>query len=249
VLRKHPVKTCWIMTNFQNPLGSLMPENKKRELVRMLAERNIPLIEDDVYSELYFGADRPLPAKAFDRKGLVLHCSSFSKCLAPGYRIGWTAPGRYFREVERSKLMTTITTSLPIQAGIVEYLKHGGYHSHLRKLRGALAEQRNQMLRAIRAHFPPEVRVSRPQGGYFLWVEMPDTVDALDVHCLAMEKYISIAPGPMFSPQRKFGNCIRLNYGMPWSPRMDAAIATLGSIIASLSGSPRPKAVRHLQAP
>ncbi len=248
VLRKHPVKTCWIMTNFQNPLGSLMPENRKRELVRMLAERNIPLIEDDVYLELYFDPERPQPAKAFDRKGLVLHCSSFSKCLAPGYRIGWTAPGRYVKEVERIKLMTTITTSLPIQAGIVEYLKHGGYNAHLRKLRGALAEQRDQMMRSIRAHFPAEVRVSRPQGGYFLWVEMPETVDALQVHRLAMEKCISIAPGPMFSPRRKFENCIRLNYGAPWSPRMDAAIATLGGIILSLSASPRAKQARAIPA-
>src|SRR5690606_15454760 len=94
-IRQHRPKACWLMTNFQNPTGSLMPDENKRALVELLSRYDIPLIEDDVYSELYFGDKRPLPAKAFDSAGLVLHCSSFSKCLAPGYRIGWVAPGRY----------------------------------------------------------------------------------------------------------------------------------------------------------
>lgn len=87
-LIKHQPKACWLMTNFQNPLGSLMPDEKKRDLVALLTRHDVPLIEDDVYGELYFGSARPTPAKAFDTKGLVMHCSSFSKCLAPGYRVG-----------------------------------------------------------------------------------------------------------------------------------------------------------------
>jgi len=95
------------MTTFQNPLGSLMPDAHKRELVELLARRGIPLIEDDVYGELYFGPRRPLPAKAYDAQGLVLHCSSFSKSLAPGYRVGWVAAGRHAEGVARRKLMST----------------------------------------------------------------------------------------------------------------------------------------------
>jgi DNA-binding transcriptional MocR family regulator len=247
-LQRHPIKACWIMPNFQNPLGSLMPEQKKRELVRMLAERDIPLIEDDVYSELYFGRDQPKPAKAFDRKGLVLHCSSFSKCVAPGYRVGWVAPGRYFKQVERAKLMTTIATSVPMQAALVEYLKHGGYKHHLRRLRGELQRQQDQMLQSLRRHFPGDIHVSKPQGGYFLWIEMQEAVNALELHRLAMERNITTAPGPIFSPQRKFENCIRLNYGMPWTPRVDAALATLGGIIATLSGSAKPKSAMQALA-
>ena len=99
VLERHPVKACWFMPNFQNPLGSLMPDAKKKKLVELLGARNVPLIEDDVYGELFFGARKPPPAKAFDRHGLVMHCSSFSKCLAPGYRVGWVAAGRFAQRI------------------------------------------------------------------------------------------------------------------------------------------------------
>ena len=100
-IARHRPAACWLMTQFQNPLGSLMPDERKRQLVELLTRHDIPLIEDDVYGELYFGATRPVPAKAYDTQGLVLHCSSFSKCLAPGYRIGWASAGRYTQRVQR----------------------------------------------------------------------------------------------------------------------------------------------------
>src|SRR5262245_8368237 len=121
------VAACLVMPNFQNPLGASMPNEKKRELVAMLAKTNTPLIEDDVYAELYFGKTKPRPAKCFDRSGLVLHCGSFSKCLAPGSRIGWVTPGRFMSEVERLKFTSTISTSSLPQAALAEYLKNGGY--------------------------------------------------------------------------------------------------------------------------
>ncbi len=123
------------MTTFQNPLGATMPDDKKRDLVRLLESRNVPLIEDDVYAELHFGARRPQAAKSFDAHGLVLHCGSFSKCLAPGYRIGWVAAGRFKRDVQRRKIMTSLSTSIPVQEGIAELLRHDGYDAHLKQLR------------------------------------------------------------------------------------------------------------------
>jgi DNA-binding transcriptional MocR family regulator len=234
-LDRHPIKAVWLMTNFENPLGCLMPDDEKREVVKLLAERDIPLIEDDVYGELYFGADRPRPAKAFDRSGRVLHCSSFSKSLAPGYRVGWAAPGRYARPVERAKAMTTIATSVPAQAAIVEFLKHGGFNYHLRRLRRAFESQQSPMLRAIARYFPAATRVTRPEGGYFLWLEMPERVNALEVHRLATQQKITVAPGPIFSPRRMFQNCLRLNYGLPWSPQVESAVATVGRIVGSLA--------------
>jgi DNA-binding transcriptional MocR family regulator len=234
-LDSHPVKVCWLMTNFENPLGSLMPEAKKRELVQLLEKRGVPLIEDDVYGELYFGRERPQPAKSFDGSGNVMHCSSFSKCLAPGYRVGWAVPGRHLKNVQRAKLMTTISTSAPAQAAIAEFLKHAGFNYHIRKLRVALESQQARMLQAIARHFPAQTQVTRPEGGYFMWVQLPPAVKALEVFRQANEKKISIAPGPIFSPQRRFENCIRLNYGMPWSPRIEGAMATLGAIVGSLA--------------
>lgn len=240
-LIKHQPKACWLMTNFQNPLGSLMPDEKKRDLVELLTRHDVPLIEDDVYGELYFGNKRPVPAKAFDTKGLVMHCSSFSKCLAPGYRIGWAVPGRYRKAVAHHKLTTTLSNSAPAQLALAEYLAKGGYDRHLRQLRHVLCVQQYEFMQAVIRYFPAGTRATRPNGGYFLWLELPGAVNALDLHRQALSFGISIAPGPMFSAQRAFTNCIRLNYGHPWDTRIEAAVEILGRLVSAAQGTGKRK--------
>lgn len=235
-IERHQPKACWIMSNFQCPTGGLMPDESKQALVALLARHDIPLIEDDVYGELYFGRSRPLPAKAYDRQGLVLHCSSFSKCLAPGYRVGWVAPGRYARAVERQKLMTTLASPSPNQLALAEYLDHGGYDRHLRQLRATLLFQQHRMMAAITRYFPAGTRVTRPEGGYFAWAQLPGQADALRIYRLALEQGISVAPGPIFSPRGGFRNCLRLNYGHPWDDAMERAMETLGAIVTQDCG-------------
>jgi DNA-binding transcriptional MocR family regulator len=232
-LERHQPKACWLMTNFQNPLGSLMPEANKQALVELLAAHEVPLIEDDVYGELYFAAKRPVHTKRFDSKGLVMHCSSFSKCLAPGYRIGWVAAGRFTQQIARLQLTTTLSASAPAQAAIADYLAKGGYDKHLRQLRHALSIQQNAMIEAVVRHFPKGTRATRPEGGYFLWVELPRGIDALAVHREALSLGVSVAPGPIFSARHEFTNCLRLNYGHPWDARAEAAFAALGKVIAA----------------
>ena len=230
-----PIKACWLMPSFQNPLGSLMPEGKKRELVALLARHGIPLIEDDVYGELHFGPQRPPPAKAFDTEGLVMHCSSFSKSLAPGYRVGWVAAGRFATAVQRLKLMTTLSAATPSQQALSEYLAQGGYDRHLRALRRSLEQQQAIALAAVAQHFPPGTRVSRPEGGYFLWVELPPQVNALELHRLALQQGISLAPGQIFSADQRFAHCVRINYGHPAHHRLEAALATVGQLATGLA--------------
>ncbi|MFY3862722.1 GntR family transcriptional regulator [Achromobacter xylosoxidans] len=240
-IKRHRPKACWLMTQFQNPLGSLMPEEKKRQLVELLARHEIALIEDDVYGELYFGAARPVPAKAFDKHGLVLHCSSFSKCLAPGYRIGWASAGRYTQRVQRLKLSSTLSASGPAQGALAEYLEQGGYDRHLRRLRETLQAQQDLMANAIAREFPAGTRVTRPQGGFFLWLEMPAAADALALHRQALARDISVAPGPIFSASGQFGNALRLNYGHPWDDGKADAIRVLGEMArAACSQATRP---------
>ncbi|MGV2861740.1 aminotransferase-like domain-containing protein [Achromobacter sp. AGC39] len=229
-IKRHAPRACWLMTQFQNPLGSLMPDDKKRQLVEMLARHGIPLIEDDVYGELYYGAARPVPAKAYDTEGLVLHCSSFSKCLAPGYRIGWASAGRYSRRVQRLKLSSTLSASGPAQGAIAEYLEQGGYDRHLRRLRQTLQAQQDRMADAIAHEFPAGTRVTRPQGGFFLWVELPAAVDALAMHRDALARGVSVAPGPIFSASSQFASALRLNYGHPWDAAHEVAIRVLGEL-------------------
>ncbi|ANH67028.1 PLP-dependent aminotransferase family protein [Mitsuaria sp. 7] len=229
VLDRHPVKACWLMPNFQNPLGSLMPDAAKAALVALLAEREIPLIEDDVYGELYFGS-RPRPAKGWDKAGLVLHCSSFSKSLAPGFRVGWAAAGRFARDVSRRKLMSSLATPVPMQEGLSEYLRRGGYDRHLRQLRQALVTNRQAVLRIIAKCFPEGTRVTQPEGGYCVWVELPSQIDALELHRVALSHDISIAPGHLFSAEPRFTHHLRLNFGHPDNAQVEGALRTLGQI-------------------
>ena len=227
---RHRPAACWLMTSFQNPLGSLMPDAKKQALVGLLAHYGVPLIEDDVYAELYFGDKRPLPAKAFDRTGSVLHCGSFSKCLAPGYRLGWAAPGRFAKAVARHKLTSTLGSSAPMQLALADYLQQGGFDKHLRRLRQTLASRQARCVQAVTAFFPPGTRMTQPLGGYFVWVELPPGVDVLQLHRQALEHGISIAPGPIFSASGGFAQGMRLNYGQEWTEHTETALATLGQL-------------------
>ena len=231
-LRHHPIKACLFMLNFANPSGSLVTDDGKRALVELLYRHQVPLIEDDVYAELYFGRQAPLCSKAIDPDGLVMHVSSFSKCLAPGYRLGWVAAGRYARQIQRLKLSTSLATTVPVQIALAEYLKHGAYENHLRQLRRKLVEQEAALVAAVEQYFPAGTRLAPPQGGYFLWLELSRQVDTLLLHQQALARGISIAPGPIFSAKRQFGHHLRLNFGHPDSPRQQEAMATLGQLIA-----------------
>jgi DNA-binding transcriptional MocR family regulator len=246
-LDRRPIRACWFMTSFQNPTGTTLSDTKKQTLVELLAKYEVPLIEDDVYSELRFGSAPIRPAKFFDRQGLVLHCGSFAKSLAPGYRIGWAAAGRFAEQLERAKWMTTLSASVPAQRAIADYLKHGGYDLFLRKLRRKLAAQQADMLSAIDRYFPAQTSATRPDGGYFTWVELPRHVDSLRLFEAALERGISLAPGAIFSASGEFRHHIRLNYGYPWSPEIERAMATLGELAqdealvsASLAGPAQP---------
>jgi len=234
-LRHHPIKACLFMLNFANPTGSRVSDENKKALLELLRRYDVPLIEDDVYNELYFGSQAPLCSKAEDKTGLVMHVSSFSKCLAPGYRIGWVAAGRYASRIQRQKLSLSLATTVPVQIALAEYLKHGGLENHLRHLRQTLALQEVEMVQAVERHFPTGTKLARPQGGYFLWLELPHHVDTLLLHQQALERGISIAPGPIFSAKREFKNYLRLNFGHPDSQRLDAAMASLGELIAQQS--------------
>jgi DNA-binding transcriptional MocR family regulator len=186
------------VTSFQNPTGVTMSDTTKEALVTLLAAHDVPLIEDDVYAELYFGASPVRPAKAFDRKGLVLHCSSFSKSLAPGYRVGWVAAGRVTQQIARAKSMTNISTSVPAQLAIADCLQTRCYDRHLHQLRQKLAGQQDNMLEAIERFFPPRTWVARPKGGYFLWLELPVQVDSVRLFELSLKQGISVVLGPIF---------------------------------------------------
>jgi len=227
------VKAGIVLSNFNNPLGSLMSDEDKQRLVEIMEKHQIPLIEDDIYGDLAFSDQRPSVAKAYDRTDNVLLCSSFSKTLAPGYRVGWIAAGRYQEQIERRKMIYSVATASPPQQAIGEFLANGGYEHHLRSIRRCYARQTALMGDAIGRFFPEGTRVSHPQGGFMLWVEMPEAVDALRLYEKAKLAGITIAPGQIFSIEGKFHNCIRLNAAV-WDSAVEAAIETLGNLAGQL---------------
>jgi len=212
-----------------------MPEENKIRLVKMLGEKNIPLIEDDALGELSFERSRPLPAKAYDTYDNVLYCSSFSKSLIPGFRIGWVAAGKYQGEIEKLKFSSNISTNGLLQDTIGRYLESGNYHAHIRKLRQFAQAQVLKYKAAIQQYFPEDVKISIPVGGYSLWIELPEQVNALMVQREALKFGIGFCPGQIFSASNHFKNCMRINCCPLWSGKIAEALNTLGKIVRALS--------------
>lgn len=228
------LKACCFISNFSNPLGCLMPDEHKKELVRMLTEYNIPLIEDDLYGNLFFGATRPKPCKAFDEAGIVMWCGSVSKTLAPGYRVGWVAPGKFKDKIIRQKLLQTISTPSLYQEVIADFLEHGRYDHHLRTIRTKLYTSCLKFQGAIEDYFPNNTKISQPLGGFMLWLELDKKIDTAKLFDIAIKQKISFAPGRMFSLHNQYNNCMRLNYGQEWNEDIDFDLKRLGNIVKSV---------------
>jgi DNA-binding transcriptional MocR family regulator len=229
-LTRHDIKACFFVTNFSNPTGYCMPDAQKEALVRLLSHHGIPLIEDDLYGDVYFGKTRPRPCKSFDDEGNVLWCSSVSKTLAPGYRVGWVAPGKYLKKVKQLKLYHSITTATAQQEAVAGFLATGRYEHHLRQLRQTLHANSLRFREAIGTYFPKGVKMSDPRGGFILWLELDKQTDTYLLFREAMQHKISFAPGTMFSLHDRYQNCLRLSYGMPWTAEVDKALKLLGKL-------------------
>ncbi len=233
-IKKFPIKACVMVPNFNNPLGGCMPDECKKKLVEIITEHEIPLIEDDIYGELYFGKNRPHTCKTYDTKGMVMHCSSLSKSLAPGYRIGWVIPGRYFDQVKQIKRSQNISSPTLTQSAVAHFLQNGRYEYHLKNLRKALHTQCLRYMQAIIDYFPEDTKVSRPHGGFVLWVELNKKINAFKLRAEAIKHNISVVPGKIFSANNNHTNCIRISFGKPWDDDADYGLMMLGKIISKM---------------
>lgn len=232
ILRHNRIKACLFMPNFHNPLGTVMLEDDKRRLVHLLNRYEIPVIEDDISAELYFEEPHPKPLQAFDKKGLVLTCSSVSKTLAPGLRIGWIIPGKRFKEkIQRLKGGITVSTATLNQYLVTQVLASGAYDRHLRSLRTTMKKQAIRTTLAVKQYFPPDTRLAVPKGGSFLWIQLNPGIDGVKLYHRALDHYISIIPGVVCSNSRQFKNYIQLSYGAPFTERIEKGIQTLGALI------------------
>jgi DNA-binding transcriptional MocR family regulator len=226
------IDACLTMPNFQNPLGFEMSDANKKSLVDLAVRYNMPLIENGVYNEFHYRDSPPTTLKCHDTTGIVLFCGSFSKSLTAGVRVGWALPGRYRQEVEKLKFLNTLATPAIPQLAIAEFLSHDGWDHHLRSMRQTLAQRADIMRSMVGRFFPEGTRMSRPKGGYLLWLEVPGQVDTLKIQREALERGITLAPGRVFSNAGLYSSFMRLNYSYPWTAEVETAIKTLGLMSA-----------------
>ena len=229
-LREKTVSACLFASSFNNPLGCTAPDERKIAILRLLTRHRVPLIEDDIYGDIYFGERRPTPFCALDPRADVIYCSSFSKTIAPGYRIGWLVPGRHMQGVLERKMAFTLSGAALTQAAFGNYLASGGYDRHLRRIKGVFRDNIERMRHTIGGSFPEGTRVSRPSGGFVLWVALPKQIDAQALFDRALERDICFAPGEAFSATRQYAHCMRISCGAPWSARIEGAVQALGSL-------------------
>lgn len=229
-----PIKALVVVPDLQNPLGCIMPDSHKARLVEFCLAHAIPLIEDDTYSALT-NDDAPRKAlKSWDTEGNVIHCASLHKILAPGMRLGWMNAGRWQARVEMLKYVQSRYNEELAQIAAADFMSTSAYDRHLRRLRGSLKIQRAKSAEAIARYFPEGTRLTEPDGGLALWLELPYGLSSSTLFDAALAEGIFIAPGLMFSNSNRFDGFVRLNCGAPYTLEIDAALKRLGELCSQL---------------
>ncbi|MEZ5040717.1 MAG: PLP-dependent aminotransferase family protein [Saprospiraceae bacterium] len=227
----HQPKACLLVTNYSSPLGATIPDEDKQKIVTHLQDKGVVLIENDIYGELYYGQKRPRTCKSFDQNGNVIYCSSFSKSLAPGYRVGWIESGKFYHKIFQAKVNQSVATAPLPQEILAHFLKNGRYDLHLKRLRKQLHTQSLQYQQAITQYFPKDTIVSKPGGGFVLWIELNSTVDTLQLLHTAIQQNISFAPGQLFSLEKDLHHYLRISIGRPFDAKVEEAIRALGGMV------------------
>jgi DNA-binding transcriptional MocR family regulator len=232
--QSYPIKACLVTPNFSNPTGSVMPDAHKKALVHLASRYRIPVIEDDIYGDLFFQGSRPLSLKTYDTEGRVMVCSSFSKTLAPGFRVGWVAGGSYQKQIERLKFMTNIATASVVQSVIARVMEAGSFERHLKRMRSRLMVQMTEVQVAVDAYFPEGTHVSQPRGGYVLWIELPQKVSSMELYKKAIGQGIGFTPGHLFSSGDTHAHFLRLSCGNAWTSHTHEALRKLGNLAKAM---------------
>ena len=228
--RQHDVKAMIVNVTCHNPFGDIVRDEHKAAMVRFAAERRIALIETDTFGDLVFTGERPRSLKAFDTDGTVLQCCSLAHYIAPGFNLGWMHGGRWRAEIERLKRLSNVAGAALPQLAMAEFLESGALETHLKVLRLALWRSVEAARQEILRLFPRGTRVNRPEGGFVLWIQLPEGYDGVDVQRRAAAAGINLLPGAVFSPSAQYASCIRIACGHPADVMM-RAVGTIAGLL------------------
>ncbi|MCY0966615.1 PLP-dependent aminotransferase family protein [Parathalassolituus penaei] len=228
-LARWPIRACIVSPAFSTPGGALMPDAHRQRLLTLAEQHDMAMIEDDIYADTAF-ATPPDPLKALDQHGRVILCSSFSKSLSRDLRLGWISGGRWHARILHLKLVTQLASSRSLQQGVADFLEDGSFSSHLRRQKYLLREQRDRLLAALRI-WPGNHRISTPEGGLAVWLELDQDADTLTLYPQALQAGVVITPGPLFSASGQFHHCLRLSFAHDWTPSRLQALQTLSGLL------------------
>ncbi|MFW2076879.1 PLP-dependent aminotransferase family protein [Acinetobacter sp. ULE_I010] len=228
---KYPIKVCLLMLNSHNPIGFTVSDEIKLKIAKLLNQYQIYLIEDDVYEELYYDQKKPLSMKYFDQQNWVLHCSSFSKTLGAGFRIGWVYAGKFSENIQHIQLMSTLSVNPFIQNALVEYLSHRHYEKHLKTLRSTLQRYKKQYFNYFKSHLPEQCKTIYYPSGYFLWIELPEYMDSELIYQQLLQHNISVAPSNLFNITNQQNHFIRINCSFEMNEKIQNALDKLIEIV------------------
>lgn len=235
-LEQWPIKACVLIPNFHNPLGCLLSDAHKQALVKLANKHQVTLIEDDIYADLAYNGERPRSLHSFDQQRRTIYCSSFSKTVAQGLRLGWMLlPPEHLERATYFKYVTNLAAPTLSQLAVADYLEHGNHERYLRQVQNQYQQQVSLFARTLNKYLPAGTRISQPKGGFVLWIELAMGIDTLALAHRMIEHKVSIAPGRLFSASAKYTNCIRINCAQPWSPAVEKALITLGHECLRLS--------------
>jgi len=226
------------MPTAQNPLGFTMPLAAKKRLARLMNDHQVPLIEDGLYAEIQFGATLSPAVKSFDRDGWILFCTSFTKTLAPDFRIGWVEGGRFADKLHKLKAVSSMAESALLSQTLTVFLESGGYDHHLRALRKRYASQVEQARALIARHFPQGTRATQPAGGFVIWVDFPPGVDCVTLFRQLLKDKICMTPGQLYSPSGRYSNGLRLSCCYVFDTRYISAMIRIGERACEMCGLP-----------
>ncbi len=234
LLATHKPKLVYVVANFQNPKGTTLALERRRELVRMAQKHRFLILEDDPYGELRFTGEHLPSMASFDDEGVVVSLGTFSKTLAPGLRIGWVVgPKDFVRSLTIAKQSTDLHTATLAQRAVVKLLERFDYSAHLDALRPVYGQRANAMLDALKVHMPAGTRWTVPEGGMFLWVELPAGLSGDLLLPKAIEQKVAFVPGSPFFANEPRAEFIRLNYSNRPPELITEGMRRLGGVIAA----------------